>query len=251
MALFKILQGPDVNLHGDGTNNNKGQSLHEGYCYFTTDKNLFYVDYKKIIDGKDTIVRSPLNAQNAYGLYNYDGDVAVIVDSIAGAKEDEIPTTKAVYDYFLDENDGVLHLKMDKADPSGTGSFGLNVNSDITLGENAVALNSGNAPTAKNTFCAGEGTVSNAEGQFAIGKFNELNTAYSFVIGGGSSATDRKNIFSVDWDGNATLEKTLSISDPTQDDLDNHPKPNSFAATRGYVKNLVEQTVQLVVIKEA
>lgn len=241
MALFKILQGLDSKLN----NSTNPVKLTEGYCYFTIDNNMFYVDHK---NQSNTLVRSPLNAQNAYGLYNYDGDVAVIVDSIAGSKEDEIPTTKAVYDYFLDENDGILHLKMDKANPSGTGSFGLNVSASVTLGTNAVALNTENAPTAENSFAAGLGTIANNSNQFVIGKYNLAddstladNNKSAFIIGSGQDDANRENAFNVTWDGNATLRGTLTLADP---------RKSTDAMTRGYGETLVEQTVKLTVIRE-
>ena len=37
------------------------------------------------------------------------------------------------------------------------------------------------------------------------GKYSKLNSAYAHIVGGGSSADDRKNIHTLDWDGNATF----------------------------------------------
>lgn len=253
MALFKILQGPDVKLHGDAETNTPAQDLHEGYCYFTTDNNMFYVDYRKNMDDENSLLlRSPLNANSSYFLYNPDKQEASLKNSLEGWSKINIPTNYAIYDHFFDETKGVMHLKMDKANPNGTGSLGLNIPEGVTMGENAVALNSGNKATGKNTFCAGEGTVSTATGQFAIGKFNELDTWYPFVVGGGEDDEHRKNLFFIDWSGNAVLENTLIISDPTGEMLEQDAyrnKENSFAATRGYVKEMVGQAVRLIIIE--
>ena len=37
------------------------------------------------------------------------------------------------------------------------------------------------------------------------GKYSKLNSTYAHIVGGGSSADDRKNIHTLDWDGNATF----------------------------------------------
>jgi hypothetical protein len=56
MALFKILRGPSSGLDA--------LPLKDGYCYFTADTGLFYIDYEK--DGE--IKRIPLNAADAVTL---------------------------------------------------------------------------------------------------------------------------------------------------------------------------------------
>ena len=55
MALFKILRGPSDNL--------ENLSLKDGYCYFTPDTGLFYIDYQK--DNMTETKRIPLNAKEA------------------------------------------------------------------------------------------------------------------------------------------------------------------------------------------
>ena len=42
MALFKILQGLDIKLN----DNENPIKLTEGYCYFTVDNHLFYIDHR-------------------------------------------------------------------------------------------------------------------------------------------------------------------------------------------------------------
>lgn len=249
MALFKILQGPDVRLHGDGVDI-PAKDLHEGYCYFTTDNNLFYVDYKKMIDGVQTLVRSPLNAHSSYFLYKSDGTGAYLTDKLntGAGNEIEIPTCKAIYDYFLDENTGIMHLKMDKADPRGTGSFGLNLDASTVLGKNAVALNTENAPTAENAFAAGLGTIADNPNQFVIGKYNNADdptltdgNKSIFIIGSGTDKDNRENAFNITWDGNANLKGTLTLADPMK---------STDAMTKGFGEKLVEQTIKLTIIRE-
>ena len=76
MALFKILRGPSSNL--------KDLPLKDGYCYFTPDTGLFYIDYEK--DG--VIERIPLNAGDASTLAG-----ATLEHDILNDSETEIPSS--------------------------------------------------------------------------------------------------------------------------------------------------------------
>ena len=53
MALFKVSKGLKANLPSAKT---------EGYCWYTTDDSLFYIDYK---DKNGTLQRKALNAKDA------------------------------------------------------------------------------------------------------------------------------------------------------------------------------------------
>lgn len=55
------------------------------------------------------------------------------------------------------------------------------------------------------SHASGNSTYASANDQFVIGKYNNTNSQYVFIVGGGSSNTNRKNIFAVDWDGNIHL----------------------------------------------
>ena len=80
MALFKISKGLKANLPSNKT---------EGYCYYTTDDSLFYIDYK---DDGGTLQRKALNAKDAETLCG--ASLATILNS----SNIEIPTSKAVLD---------------------------------------------------------------------------------------------------------------------------------------------------------
>lgn len=80
MALFKISKGLKANLPSQKT---------EGYCWYTTDDSLFYIDY---IDGNGALQRKALNAKDAETLTG--ASLATILES----SDIEIPTSKAVLD---------------------------------------------------------------------------------------------------------------------------------------------------------
>jgi len=78
MALFKISKGLKANLPSTKT---------EGYCYYTTDDSLFYIDYK---DSNGALQRKALNAQDAETL------MGASLQTILNSSDIEIPTSKAV-----------------------------------------------------------------------------------------------------------------------------------------------------------
>lgn len=248
MALFKILQGLDAN---------KPATLTNGYCYFTIDNNMFYVDHP---NASGTLVRSPLNAQNANTLTadSAAGTVAKLVQAMSSSSL-EIPSCNAVYSYLHDtvipDLEGLINLKMDKADPTGTGSLSINRYSGSTVGTNSAVLGVNNIASATATFVAGsnstaskdtaialgEGLLASSANQVVVGKYNVEDAAskYGFIVGSGSSSA-RANAFTVDWDGNGVLGGTLTISEPTS---------TSHAATKGFVEDMVASVVQLTTIK--
>lgn len=61
MALFKILKGTSANFSATAP---LKPAFHEGYCYYVTDTNLFYIDY---LNGTAQ-ERKALNAENAKAL---------------------------------------------------------------------------------------------------------------------------------------------------------------------------------------
>lgn len=67
-------------------------------------------------------------------------------------------------------------------------------------------------------FVHGLNVVANAEYQTIFGKYSNALTTDAFVIGNGTADNNRSNIFSVDWDGHATLKDSLLIGrDPVLD----------------------------------
>ena len=80
MALFKISQGLKANLPAIRT---------AGYCWYTTDDSLFYIDFE---DENGVVQRKALNAKEAETL------VGASLATILNSTNLEIPTSKAVLD---------------------------------------------------------------------------------------------------------------------------------------------------------
>lgn len=253
MALFKILQGLDSKLNS--STNPVG--LTEGYCYFTIDNNMFYVDHKNK-DG--TLVRSPLNAQNANTITEPAANSPASVVHELDSDYAHIPSCWAVYS-FLDELlipaiGEALDLKMDKENPTGTGHFSLNSSSttvgdysftaglsSAATGPYSVAIGNSASASESVSIALGEGVSAKSANQTVLGKYNieDYNNSYSFIVGNGTSTSSRSNMFTMDWSGNAAFSGTVAIASPTS---------LNHAANKGYVDQMLETVVQLVVIKE-
>ena len=125
--------------------------------------------------------------------------------------------------------------KMDKTNPTGTGSFSMNRLEGSTIGSKSHAEGdnttaSGEASHAEGYYTTASGEDSHAEGgyttasgkythaegyhttartnsQHVQGKYNveDTNGTYAHIVGGGTSNTGRKNIHTLDWNGNAVF----------------------------------------------
>jgi len=79
----------------------------------------------------------------------------------------------------------------------------------------SFAIGNGTTAGADYSFAAGEGTLTMSENQVVIGRYNpHAGGGYKnpFVIGGGTSDSDRKTIFTVDWDGNVTASGEVTAA---------------------------------------
>ena len=72
----------------------------------------------------------------------------------------------------------------------------------------------GNDTEARADFshAGGQGTKAIGDAQTVIGRYNSTNTARAFIVGNGSSDTNRSNALALDWDGNMWITGNLSAS---------------------------------------
>ena len=72
--------------------------------------------------------------------------------------------------------------------------------------------------TIASRYCShagGDSTVADNDCMTAIGKYNTKNSGKAFVIGNGTSDTARSDAFTVDWDGNTTINGELAFDTAT------------------------------------
>lgn len=89
---------------------------------------------------------------------------------------------------------------------SGNYSFAAGVNSKAT-GNISVAIGNNAQSLGANAYAEGVSTIASGANQHVQGKYNveDPGSKYAHIVGGGTSNTDRKNIHTIDWSGNAVF----------------------------------------------
>lgn len=107
---------------------------------------------------------------------------------------------------------------------NGTTASGINAHAE---GEGTSAQGRASHAEGKNCEAVGDyshaegiGTFARADAQSVIGKYNEkdINWNYVHIVGNGNSDADRKNIHTLDWNGNAWFAGNLKIGGTGPDD---------------------------------
>ena len=99
----------------------------------------------------------------------------------------------------------------------------------------------GNYTKANGTASHAEGkeTIANGEAQHVQGKYNIEDTEGKYAhIQGGGNASDRRNIHTVDWDGNAWFEGAITSGHVITEEDD-----DSVLVNKGYVKSLIANII--------
>lgn len=185
MALFKVSKGLKANLPSAKT---------EGYCWYTTDDSLFYIDYK---DENGTLQRKALNAKDAETL------TGASLSTILNSSNVEIPTSKAVLDALVG--------KVDKVDGKG-----LSTNDYTTTEKNKLAgieagANNYSLPVATSTSLGGvkSGTDITVDSSGNVSVNDDSHNHIISNIDNLQSTLDRK-VDSVDGKGLSTNDYTTA-----------------------------------------
>lgn len=117
-------------------------------------------------------------------------------------------STKATAATTHAEGDGttasgpVSHAEGNRTTASGTSSHS---EGDYTTASGQVSHAEGESTTASGNYshAEGEGTIAAGKNQHTQGKYNieDTNSKYAFIIGNGTSDSNRSNAFAVDWNG--------------------------------------------------
>ena len=129
MALFKISKGLKANLPSTKT---------EGYCWYTIDDSLFYIDYK---DKNGTLQRRALNAKDAETL------MGASLSTILNSSDVEIPTSKAVLDALGGKVDKISGKSLSTNDYTTTEKNKL---ANIESGANKTVVDTALSSTSTN-----------------------------------------------------------------------------------------------------
>jgi len=174
-----------------------------------------------------------------------------LADDVQSVKS-AIDTLSGVVDGKADSTDvtSALANKLDKANPTGTGSLSLN-RKPGDVGNRSVAVGDGNTASGYASFAGGRSTVANHRSQHVFGEFNTPDDStvsssgrgnYIEIIGNGTGIRERSNARILDWSGNETLAGDLTFnrnksltSEISRLDrrIDNLPAPMVFKGTLG------------------
>ena len=91
--------------------------------------------------------------------------------------------------------------KMNKENPTGTGSFSLNREADTGVGDNSVAIGSDTVASGFGSLAEGIGTIAASEAQHVQGRYNieDNSNTYAHITGSGFSESIRNNVHTIDW----------------------------------------------------
>ena len=90
------------------------------------------------------------------------------------------------------------------------GRYSVRIGGSNTVSGNcSVAIGYSSDVSGKNSTAIGHYLKNISDNQLLIGKYN-ISSDYPFIIGNGSSDTERSNALTVDWDGNITAPKLTS-----------------------------------------
>ena len=144
-------------------------------------------------------------ASHAEGLFSYTRGVASHTEGLGSINthlnDPEFADFEEFVDFLAEEFlyevlDGDEDYIASASHAEGAGSFACNF---ATHAEGYRTKASGLASHA-----GGYQTIAQGDYQTAIGQWNVANTTSAFIVGNGTSDTDRKNAFTVSWDGNIT-----------------------------------------------
>lgn len=118
--------------------------------------------------------------------------------------------------------------------------------------EGQYTIASGMASHAQNT-----GTIAASDNQTAIGSYNvaDADSTYAFIIGGGLSANNRKNVYAVDWNGGATYA-AQDYTVPTNNTylwsstINVHRRGNVCQITGEFVSRAISERVTVATLPE-
>lgn len=160
--------------------------------------------------------------------------------------------------------------KMDYSDPVCEGSFSLGRKADTTVGSGSFAA--GNNVTASGSYSHAEGlyttasgdygshaeghlstasgsrshaegysTIAASENQHVQGKYNVEDSSgkYTHIVGGGTGTSDRKNIHTLDWSGNAYYTGTVECAGVVLTTPDGTKKYKITVDNDGIIKAIV------------
>ena len=125
-------------------------------------------------------------------------------------------------------------ISLGRKSDSTTGIYSVALGLNTTATQlHSIALGYGANSTGLGSMALGYGTIASNNYQMALGKHNVEDTEnkYALIYGNGTSDTDRKNIHTLDFNGNAWFLGNVSV--------DGTPTNNNDLVTKSYVDTAI------------
>lgn len=166
------------------------------------------------------MVTTNLNATYS-DFVKYTGDYRRLTEDVAELWDGKAPKVSPEF-----QNDISMNRLEGKTVGGKSTALGSNVTAsgDYSHAEGYNTIASGNGSHVEGTkteargnssHAEGLGTVANAHQQSVQGRFNviDTNNTYAHIIGGGTGDSKRKNIYTLDWSGNAVYAGDVEATD--------------------------------------
>lgn len=199
-----------------------------GRCNEVTDAHIL------LSDGSGNEIYITANGEMVTG-DTYEGGKTLFIDNaIISGVADPYDNNDAVNKKYVDDENS---LKMDKVNPTGTGSFSLNRTEDSDIGEYSFAEGYMTVASGIASHAEGNRTTASSESQHAQGKYNivDENNTYAHIVGNGATEHARSNAHTLDWDGNGWFAGNVYIGSTSGTNKDDGSKK---LATEEYVNNI-------------
>ena len=114
-----------------------------------------------------------------------------------------------------------ISTKMDKSNPTGTGSLSLNRKANTYVGSSSTTIGADNTASGMASHAEGANTIAQRKSQHVLGEYNVADTtgadgrvkgSYIEIVGNGTADDARSNARTLDWNGNESLAGTIDAS---------------------------------------
>lgn len=173
----------------------------DGRAHITAPTANTHIANKSYVDSADSTLQSNLTNE-ATARANADSTLQDNIDAEAAARSSADSTMQT-------NITSLTNNKMDKANPTGTGSLSLNRKAGTTVGTNSVTLGNNNTASNNCAFAGGDSSTASGQHSMAYGSWVEARGFCSFGAGGGNIAS--ANYASVLGNGNESKGRSQFV----------------------------------------
>lgn len=221
VGVYSSAMGSQVMASGDYSHAEGSHTIATVWAAHAEGSNTKALGNHSHAEGSDTVATHPYTHAEGYKtVASYDAAHAegILTAATSDAAHAEGYETQAVGFYAHAEGRGTL-ASAGETHAEGDGSKAIEI---FAHAEGYYTIASGISAHAEGYYTESRKQAAHAEGFYTIanglyqhvqGKFNRVDDddKYAHIVGGGNSDVDRRNIYTLDWDGNAIYQGDVSI----------------------------------------